>query len=311
MQPGIANQHAKRSAAIASLLGGAALWGIVWYPYRLLAQGGIDGAPATLLTYLVALLFVSVLRFSVWLELRRQPWLMLGIALAAGWSIVAYVVAILQAEVVRVLLLFYLAPVWTLPLARLFLRETTPPSGYVVLAVAVAGAMLMLWDGGSAVPLPGSLGEWLGLSAGVAFAFSNICVRKAHSSGILAKSAAVWVGAVGMAALVCTVQPDSLRALPQALPAQWPLVVGIGAAVLVMSLMIQYGFTHLPSSQAMVILLFELIVAAAAAYWLAGETLSARDWIGGAMIIGAGLYSDRLAPRSDGAQQRSGEGRNV
>jgi drug/metabolite transporter (DMT)-like permease len=303
--PGKTRTSSRRALALLSLLGGAALWGIIWYPYRKLEQAGFGGAQATLITYLIALTFASMIRFRAWFEFRRQPWLMLGIALAAGWSIISYVIAVLQTEVVRVLLLFYLAPVWTLPLARIFLREVAPPAGYLVLGIAVAGAMLMLSDASDGSPLPHSLGDWLALSAGFAFACSNILVRKAELSGVMVKSMAVWVGTVVIAGLACALEPAALLATPGQWLAHWPLLLGIGASVLFMSLCVQYGFTHLPANQAMIILLFELVVAAAAAYWLAGETLSLRDWIGGAMIIGAGLCSDRLAPRPLEQTQRA------
>ena len=39
--------------------------------------------------------------------------------LAIGWSNLAYVLGILEGEVMRVLLLFYLAPLWTVPIARI------------------------------------------------------------------------------------------------------------------------------------------------------------------------------------------------
>ncbi len=41
--------------AVAALLTGALVWGLVWYPYRVLRDLGIDGLAATSLTYLVAL----------------------------------------------------------------------------------------------------------------------------------------------------------------------------------------------------------------------------------------------------------------
>jgi drug/metabolite transporter (DMT)-like permease len=46
-----------------------------------------------------------------------------------------------------------------------------------------------------------------------------------------------------------------------------------------------------------VILLFELVVAAFAAYWLAGETLRVQDWIGGALIVCASCASGYLEGR--------------
>jgi len=38
-----------------------------------------------------------------------------------------------------------------------------------------------------------------------------------------------------------------------------------------------------------VILLFELVVAAIAAYLLAGEVMRAQDWAGGALIVAASI----------------------
>ena len=43
------------SAPVWALLLGAAFWGVVWYPYRLLAAKGLDGIWSTCLTYGVAL----------------------------------------------------------------------------------------------------------------------------------------------------------------------------------------------------------------------------------------------------------------
>jgi len=47
----------------------------------------------------------------------------------------------------------------------------------------------------------------------------------------------------------------------------------------------------MPANRAIVILLFELVVAAVAAYFLAGETMRAQDWMGGALIVAASIAS--------------------
>jgi drug/metabolite transporter (DMT)-like permease len=43
-----------------------------------------------------------------------------------------------------------------------------------------------------------------------------------------------------------------------------------------------------------VILLFELVVAAISSQWLAGEMMGPREWVGGAMIVAATLFSMKL-----------------
>jgi drug/metabolite transporter (DMT)-like permease len=64
-----------------------------------------------------------------------------------------------------------------------------------------------------------------------------------------------------------------------------------------MSYSIQYGLARIPANRAIVILLFELVVAAIAAYFLAGETMRVRDWIGGAFIVAACLASARTGTK--------------
>jgi drug/metabolite transporter (DMT)-like permease len=67
-----------------------------------------------------------------------------------------------------------------------------------------------------------------------------------------------------------------------------------------MSLALQYGLSRLPAKRAIVILLFELVVAAFAAHDVAGEVLRLQDWVGGMLIVAAtvtsGLGSERPRP---------------
>jgi drug/metabolite transporter (DMT)-like permease len=57
---------------------------------------------------------------------------------------------------------------------------------------------------------------------------------------------------------------------------------------------VQYGVTHLHSNRAMLLFLFELVVAAISSYFLAGEAMELRDWLGATLIVSASLLSGRL-----------------
>ena len=72
------------------------------------------------------------------------------------------------------------------------------------------------------------------------------------------------------------------------------MLLGTGLAVFILSLVLQYGLTHVPANQAIVLLLFELVIAAVAAYLLTNESMTLKEWIGGAMIISASLFSSRM-----------------
>ena len=51
----VAVNAGNRRTAVAALLSGALVWGLIWYPYRVLRDLGVDGIAATSLTYGVAL----------------------------------------------------------------------------------------------------------------------------------------------------------------------------------------------------------------------------------------------------------------
>ena len=279
------------SLPVASLLVGASLWGVVWYPYRLLGAAGLDGAWATVLTYGVALLVGTAVFLGHWRDVARAPWACLAMGLAIGGSNLAYVIGVLEGEVMRVLLLFYLAPLWTVPLAHVLLDERLDARGALVMAVALAGAAVMLWHPEMGLPWPASRAEWLGVVAGFFFALGNVLVRSLAGLRDTTKSLAIWAGVTVAAILYLpwspTTTPDALAVAA----VTWPIWLSVGFALLAMSLALQYGLSRIPANRAIVILLFELVVAAIASYWLAGETLRAQDWTGGALIVAASLAS--------------------
>jgi drug/metabolite transporter (DMT)-like permease len=279
------------SAPAWALVAGAALWGVVWWPYRLMAQAGIDGLWSTLFTYGLALVVgIAMFPHHARVLARLTPWAVL-MGLSIGWSNLAYVLAVLDGEVMRVLLLFYLAPLWTVPLARVLLKERLDRAGLGVMALAFAGAVTMLWHPEIGLPWPRGSAEWLGLLAGFLFALGNVLVRKLSGLSDAEKSIVIWAGVV-FAALVhlpATKIPAGHAFTLAAV--HFPLVGGVGVALIVMSLALQYGLSRLPATRAIVILLSELVVAAFAAYFLAGETLRLRDWVGGGLIVAATLLS--------------------
>lgn len=281
---------------VAALLIGAAIWGLLWYPYRLLEQEGISGQLSTVITYSIALslglvLFRKSIRASA--IFGGEPQLLFWIALFAGWTNISYILGIIHGEVMRVLLLFYLAPLWTVLFARLLLNEKLSLHGYLLIALSLTGAAIMLWQPESGFPLPSSYGDWMGLSGGIMFALMNVMIRKDQHHSIRLKSLALWLGVmlVGLGhglLLPAPFVPDDISA------DSWLLMSGVGLIVFALSLVMQYGLTHIPANRAIVIMLFELVVAAIAAYFLADEAMALKEWVGGVMIVLASLFSARM-----------------
>ena len=81
---------------------------------------------------------------------------------------------------------------------------------------------------------------------------------------------------------------------PQVTVTNLLLLLFIGIVLWLVNAIVQFGLTHTLANQAIVILLFELVVAAAGSWLLAGESMGLRDWIGGALIIAAALFSGKM-----------------
>ena len=291
----MSNQNQQNVFPVLALLGGAAIWGLLWYPYRLLEQAEVSGPVATTLTYAFALLLgLAAFRKNLARShiLSGKPQLLLWIGLCAGWTNLAYVLGVIHGEIMRVMLLFYLAPRWTIVFSRLLLNEVLSLHGYLVMVFSLTGAMVMLWQPETGFSMPSSYGDWMGLSAGFMFALSNVLSRMDQVHNIQLKSLAVWMG-VTLIAFIYSLffQPPLLGSVPAGV---YLLMFGVGLVVFGLSVAVQYGLAHVPANQAIVIMLFELVVAALAAYFLAGEAMTTREWIGGVMIISASLFSSRM-----------------
>lgn len=288
----------KKTLPIVSLLLGATIWGVAWYPYRILEQYGIGGELSTTMTYFIALLIGLAIFHQ---QLSREAicdaaiHYLVWIGLCAGWASMAYTLGIIYGEIMRVLLLFYLAPLWTILFARLLLNEQLSAHGYFIILFSLAGAALLLWQPENKISTPISYGDWMGLTGGFMFALANVLIRKDQLHSIQLKSVAVWTGAtlIGVVALLLK---DDMPTFPIHWGSThvWLLLSGVGLLIFFLSVLLQFGLTHTPANQAVVILLFELVVAALAAHFLTEEMMTLKDWIGGLMIVSASLFSAKI-----------------
>jgi drug/metabolite transporter (DMT)-like permease len=130
--------------------------------------------------------------------------------------------------------------------------------------------------------------------AGFLFALGNVLIRRLHAMTDAGKSIVIWAGVTAAALIYLPMSAMRFDDVASVTRSHWAIVAGVGAALVVMSLALQYGLSRMPANRAIVILLFELVVATVAAYFLAGETLRLQDAIGGLLIVAASLASGRM-----------------
>ena len=274
---------------VLSLLFTAVFWGFVWYPLRLLEQAGLSGSWQMLVSYAAAIATLLLVRRPR-LGGMAEHGLKLGVlALAAGWTNVGFVLAMLDGTVARALMLFYLSPLWTVILGYLLLGERLARVTMVTLPLGLAGTLLMIWqpEVGSLWSL--SMVDGIAISAGFAFAVTNIYTRDLQMLGVRQKTLASWAGVVLVSIISLLLLGESL---PTVTAATWAGSAALGVfGFFLATLAVIYGVTHMPVQKSAVILLVEILVGALSAWLLASEMLSLRECLGGLLILTAGFIA--------------------
>lgn len=284
---------ARQGRAVSVLLGGAVLWGLFWWPLKQLDAAGLHGSFVQMVAY-----GLPALALLPWAWRSRAQWrgrlgLLALIALLGGWANASFASSLTQGSVVRVMLLFYLAPVWTILAARVVLKEPVTRLRLLALGLALAGLAFTL--GGPEVfqaPLSGI--DLLALSSGLAFALNNVAIRAGHGLPEAVRAAAVFAGCAGFSLGFMAWHGQGVPSLeaPQALA----LAALALAWVLPGTLATFYGVARLESGKAAILLLGELVVGVASAVAIGGEGLSLAEAVGGALILAAAVIEARSEP---------------
>ena len=272
------------SCAIAAIL-----WGLLWYPLRLLDSMGIHGLWSALVMYAVMSLCIIYPAWKSRYLLASHKLQFIFIALLAGWTNLAFILAMLEGEVVRVLLLFYLSPVWAILLAIFVLRERLTAISMASICLAMFGAVLMLWQPGFNFFRNFNLADFYAITAGMSFAMMNVMLRLLDKLSISLKMSATCIGVIvlciaGLLFLQLPVPQISSNAGVLLFLAGFPFLF-------VMTWTAQYGVTHIPIQRSSIIFLLEIVVGALSAAILTDEIVSKQEYIGGVLIISGGLIS--------------------
>lgn len=282
---------------VLAMLLGAGMWGIIWYPMRLLEQGGLNGLWLSFLLYAAALVLSLPRTWRSAAEFANHPGQIAILVLSGGWTNVAFILAVLEGNVLRTLLLFYLSPLWSTLLGWLFLHEKISRTALLSLALAMFGAVVMLWNSEQGLPWPEGRADWLALSAGMAFSISNAMTRKAQQVSVAAKVMCVWIGVVAIALVMVAAMGTPMPRIELSIFAG-AVALGVGG-ILVMTVLVQYAVTHIPVHHSAVLALIELVAGAISQQLLTDEIVSVREWIGGFLIVlGAYLTARNAAKMS-------------
>jgi drug/metabolite transporter (DMT)-like permease len=282
-----------------AVAGSALFWGTLWWPMRQLAARGVDGAWVAVLTFALPVLFL--LPIALWRigHFRKGGWLLVGTGLLIGSSSMLYADGVLVGEIVRVMLLFYLMPVWSVLFERLIIGTPVSPTRFATIALGLVGMVVLLGfeDG---FPFPRSLGDWFGLCSGIAWALGIVCVRLQGPTGAFEKTYAQFAGAVLTGLLLIPVILDPAPPFPVgAVTAHWPMLLATAAFWLVPTAGLSiWGAGQLSPVRSALLLMFEVPVGVISSVLLTDEPFGLREMIGGTLIVGAAILDVLLVPQA-------------
>lgn len=278
--------------AAAALIVNALVWGLSWWPFRQLQGHGLHPLWSTALVYLFALVCLLLVRPCAWRGFARHPQLWLLLA-ASGLTNVGFNWAVTVGDVVRVVLLFYLMPAWSVLLAWPLLGERPTVGALIRLGLALVGVAVVLKAPGTDWPVPESAADWLALMGGLCFALTNLLLLKLNRVPSASRVFAMFGGGTVMAttAALWGMHQGFVSAIPAPTPALLALGLGLSLAFLIGNLALQYGAARLAAHTTALIMLSEVVFASASSIALGAAELGTRTLLGGALIVLVAVWS--------------------
>jgi drug/metabolite transporter (DMT)-like permease len=279
--------------AVAALLINAFVWGLSWMPFKALALMGLHPLWTTALIYSISsAVMITLCRKIFWaLEEKSKLWM---VAVTAGLTNACFNTAVTLGDVVRVILLFYLMPVWAVLLSRWILKEKLTPLNLSKACLGVLGAAVITGgiESGQALQLHPI--DMLAIAGGFLFALNNILLKKmAHLDGRLMTMAMVSGACFTNLALASTLTLTGLIAQPVLLQAAgmqtlllWSLLFMAANACL------QYGASRLPATLTAVLMLSEIVFGSLSSWWMGQSEIGKKELLGGALILGAAMLGN-------------------
>jgi len=280
------NSRFKNSLPVVSILVGAVFWGLLWFPLKFFSSWGLSGNLIGMTAYLLVGLVALPIVWKQWASWREEWLLLLLIGLFFAIANITFTTALMQGEVVRVMLLFYLLPAWGALGGVLVLGERLSNRRKLAIALSLAGVFVIM--GGSAVFIkPLSEVDLMALTAGFCLSATGVVNKLAVKIPIASRSFIAFIFCPPLALLGNHFVPTPM---PEMSWMMW-LIIAVFAFIWLFGATIftTYGVTHIEASRASILQVTELFVAIISATIIGGEVLEMKEYIGGSLIIIATL----------------------
>ena len=272
-----------------------ALWGLYWIPLRELDRNGIDPAWSTFLSLGVLGIISIAVFFVQWVRKNRIPWGIIFTGICSGTSVMLYAAGVGLTEIVKVVLLFYLMPVWSALLGKLILKESINKFRVAAIVLGLAGMAVILGitDG---MPKLSNWGDALALLSGMIWAYAAVRIRRDHEAKVWEQVGAFYIGAL-LASTFFIVLPTGLF---ESAPSLEEVRMALGWLLVFIVVYLPSMFFLFWSTQRIsptrvgILLMSEIIFGVVSAALLSNEPFGWIQGIGVVLIVSAAIV-DTLA----------------
>lgn len=274
----------------AGLLVAALISGLYWLPLRRIEQVGVIGLWATVIIALIAglplalpLLHRRGRSIADWRDLA-----MIGFLVGGAYAF--YAASLVLTDVVRAVLLFYIAPVWGTLLEIFVLRRSLTGQRIASLVLGIGGLTVILGSGAD-LALTMNAGDALALASGMIWSIGLLVVFKRADLPTGDQVAAQAAGAVAIAAIVAAIglagqSPPPFETLITALP--WLLFAAILLTIPMWYLSL-WASRHLTPARTTLLFMIEVCIGIGSAALLSGEPFGWHEATGTILVISAAL----------------------
>ncbi|BEQ14741.1 DMT family transporter [Desulfoferula mesophila] len=219
--------------------------------------------------------------------------------LSGTFGFLSMMMALRQIPLAEVMVLFYMFPAFAALFSPWLNDERLAPRDWLFLALAFAGTLVILFRGGG---IQLCLGHIYALITAVLAGLNTSLVRRLSSR----HSPYAIYFFFCLAAAVVSIWPLAIGSEPVLSSGIGMLyLVGIGVVATFGQVLMNQGFFHLPAAEGGVVLMSQVVIAAAWGVVMFGEPISWRLVVGGCMIMLGGAFLNRSS-RKRSAGERVG-----
>ena len=275
-----------------AVLASTVLWGSMWIPIRQLSGAGWGQGSAITVSLAVALLALLPFLFQRrrWTQVIKARVFLLGLLFGIGVAL--YFEAVVRGNVARVVLLFYLMPVWSAIIGRVLNGDPITFRRVTGVVLGLFGLAVIFYDG-SGFPLPSSVSDFMALLSGfvwaLAFAFSDKSKEPIPTFGAVFSMLTFMIPVFVLLSLV----PGSresvvLSVFPAGQVAEIIWLIALSLIWLLPAVALTlFGAGRLQSGQVAIFLMLEVAISLATAAVLIDEPFGLREALGAILIVGA------------------------